>query len=240
MNPALTIAKKEYSLSLRSFGTYIIFGVFLLASGIWFALTALKLQVADLRDIFSKMHSFFLFFIPALTMGSIARERASGTLELISTLPLKLSHIVWGKFLSVWLQVATVLALTLVFPLLVAIFGVGMDLGAVFTGYLGLLCAAAAFVGIGIFASSLTDNQVIGFVIALAISGLMFLLGRLGDLIPLRLFAAIEYLGFDYHLNSFMKGVIDTRDLLWFAAVTFIFVLLAQLRLQSENLRQER
>ncbi|MCB5224703.1 MAG: ABC transporter permease [Candidatus Cloacimonadaceae bacterium] len=240
MNPALTIAKKEYSLSLRSFGTYIIFGVFLLASGIWFALTALKLQVADLRDIFSKMHSFFLFFIPALTMGSIARERASGTLELISTLPIKLSHIVWGKFLSVWLQVATVLAFTLVFPILVVIFGVGMDLGAVFTGYLGLLCAAAAFAGIGIFASSLTDNQVIGFVIALAISGLMFLLGRLGDLIPLRLFAAIEYLGFDYHLNSFMKGVIDTRDLLWFAVVTFIFVLLAQLRLQSENLRQER
>lgn len=240
MNPALTIAKKEYSLSLRSFGTYIIFGVFLLASGIWFALTALKLQVADLRDIFSKMHILFLFFIPALTMGSIARERANGTLELISTLPLRLSHIVWGKFLSVWLQVATVLACTLVFPILVSVFGVGMDLGMVFTGYLGLLCSAAAFVGIGIFASSLTDNQVLGFIIAFAISGFMFLLSHLGDLIPLRLFSVIEYLGFDYHLNSFVKGVIDTRNLLWFAAVTFIFVLLAQLRLQAENLRQEK
>ncbi|NLW18682.1 MAG: ABC transporter permease [Candidatus Cloacimonetes bacterium] len=240
MNPALTIAKKEYSLSLRSFGTYIIFGVFLLASGVWFALTALKLQVADLRDIFSKMQILFLFFIPALTMGSIARERANGTLELVSTLPLKLSHIVWGKFLSVWLQVATVLVYTLVFPVLVAVFGVGMDLGAVFTGYLGLLCSAAALVGIGIFASSLTDNQVIGFITALAISGFLFLLGHLGDLIPLRLFSVIEYLGFDYHLNSFVKGVIDTRDLLWFAAVSFIFVLLAQLRLQAENLRQEK
>ncbi len=240
MNPALTIAKKEYSLSLRSFGTYIIFGVFLLASGVWFALTALKLQVADLRDIFSKMQILFLFFIPALTMGSIARERANGTLELVSTLPLKLSHIVWGKFLSVWLQVASVLVYTLVFPVLVAVFGVGMDLGAVFTGYLGLLCSAAALVAIGIFASSLTDNQVIGFITALAISGFLFLLGHLGDLIPLRLFSVIEYLGFDYHLNSFVKGVVDTRDLLWFAAVSFIFVLLAQLRLQAENLRQEK
>ncbi|MDD4223873.1 MAG: ABC transporter permease [Candidatus Cloacimonetes bacterium] len=240
MNPALTIAKKEYSLALRSLGTYIIFGVFLLAAGIWFALTAFKLGVADMRDIFGRMHSFFLFFIPAITMGSIARERSSGTLELISTLPLKLGHIVWGKFLAAWLQLATVLAFSLVFPILIGIFGIGVDLGAIVTGYLGLLCAGAAFIGIGIFASSLTENQVLAFILALAISGTLFLLGRLGDLISLRLFAAVEYFGFDYHLDSFLKGVIDTRDVLWFAAVTFIFVLLAQFRLQGANLLQER
>lgn len=240
MNPALTIAKKEYSLALRSFSTYIIFGVFLLATGIWLSLTALKLGVADMRETFSRMHSFFLFFIPAITMGSIAKERSSGTLELISTLPLKLGHIVWGKFLAAWLQLATVLAFSLVFPILISIFGIGIDAGAIVTGYLGLLFAGAAFIGIGIFASSLTDNQVLAFILALAISGAMFVLGRLSDLIPLKLFSAIEYFGFDYHLASFIKGVIDTRDILWFAAVTFIFILLAQFRLQGENLMQER
>jgi ABC-2 type transport system permease protein len=240
MNPALTIAKKEYSLALRSLGTYIIFGVFLLAAGSWFALTALKLSVADMRDTLARMHSFFLFFIPAITMGSIAKERSGGTLELISTLPIKLGHIVWGKFLAAWWQLATVLAFSLVFPALIAIFGVGVDGGAIFTGYLGLLCAGAAFIAIGIFASSITDNQVLAFIIALAISGALFLLGRLGDLIPLRLFAALEFFGFDHHLNSFIKGVIDTRDLIWFAAVTFIFILLAQFRLQGANLMQER
>ncbi len=240
MNPALTIANKEYSLSLRSLGTYIIFAVFLLAAGIWFALTALKLGVADMRDTFARMHSYFLFFIPALTMGSIAKERSSGTLELISTLPLKLGHIVWGKFLAAWLQLATVLAFSLVFPILIGIFGTGVDFGAILTGYLGLLLAGAAYIAIGIFASSLTANQVLAFIIALAISGALFVLGRLGELIPLRLFSAIEFLGFDYHLASFLKGVIDTRDLIWFAVVTFIFVLLAQFRLQGENLMQER
>ncbi len=240
MNPALTIAKKEYSLALRSLGTYIIFGVFLLAAGIWFALTAFKLGVADMRDTFGRMHSFFLFFIPAITMGSIAKERAQGTLELISTLPLKLGHIVWGKWLAAWLQLATVLVFSLVFPVLIGIFGIGVDYGAIATGYLGLLLAGGLFIAIGIFASSLSSNQLLSFILALAISGFFYLLGRLGELIPLRLFAAIEYLGFDYHLDSFLKGVIDTRDLFWFAALTYIFVLLAQLRLQSANLRQEK
>lgn len=240
MNPALTIAKKEYSLALRSLGTYIIFGVFLLAAGIWFALTALKLGVADMRETLARMHSLFLFFIPAITMGSIAKERSSGTLELISTLPIRLGHIVWGKFLAAWAQLTTVLAFSLVFAALIFIFGVGVDVGAIFTGYLGLLCAGAAYIAIGIFASSLTENQVLAFIIALAISGVLFLLGRLGELIPLKLFTALEYFGFDYHLNSFIKGVIDTRDLIWFTAVTFIFMLLAQFRLQSANLMQER
>ena len=101
MNPALTIANKEYSLANRSLSTYIIYGVYLLVCGIWFALNALKIGAADMRGIFGVMHTLFLFFIPALTMGSIAKERSTGTLELISTLPIKLSHIVWGKFLGV-------------------------------------------------------------------------------------------------------------------------------------------
>jgi ABC-2 type transport system permease protein len=240
MNPALTIANKEYSLANRSLSTYIIYGVYLLVCGIWFALNALKIGAADMRGIFGVMHTLFLFFIPALTMGSIAKERSTGTLELISTLPIKLGQIVWGKFLGVLFQLATVLLFTLVFAFLIGFFGIGVDYGAIFTGYLGLLFAGAAFIAIGMFASSLTDNQVLAFIIAFAISGALFIIGRIGNLIPLKLFATIEYFGFDYHLESFLKGVIDSRDLIWFAAVTIIFILLAQFRLQAQNLSQER
>lgn len=240
MNPALTIARKEYQLAIRNLSTYIVLGIFLIFTGFYFGNTAFKVGLAELRGIFGFMHTLFLFFIPALTMGSITRERHSGTLELISTLPIRRGHIIWGKFLAAFGLLKTVLLLSLVYPVLVLLFGSGFDIGAAISGYLGLLCAGAAYIAIGIFASSLTENQVLAFITALAISGVLFLLGRLGELIPLKLFAALEYFGFDYHLNSFIKGVIDTRDLIWFAAVTFIFMLLAQFRLQSANLMQER
>lgn len=240
MNPALTIAKKEYDLSLRSLGTYIIFAIYLLAVGAFFSLTALRLRLAEMRGIFGIMHMLFLFYIPAITMGIIAKERSSGTMELISTLPIKLGHIVWGKFLAAWMLLGTVLAFTLVFLGLIFIFGIGVDFGAVITGYLGLLCSGAAFIAIGIFASSLSSNQVLAFITALAISGFFYLLGSLSDLLPGPLFRLIEYLGFDFHLQNFLKGVLDTRDLLYFAVVTYIFILLAELRLQGQNMMQER
>ncbi len=240
MNPALTIARKEYDLSLRQLGTYIVFAIYLLAVGLIFSLTALRFRAAEMRGAFSTMHNLFLFLIPAITMGSIAKERSSGTLELVSTLPLKLGHIVWGKFLGALLQLATLLAFTLVFVALISIYGTGVDYGAILTGYFGLLCAGAAFIAIGLFASSVSTNQVLAFVLALAICGFFYLLGRAGEMIPLRLFSVIEFLGFDYHLQNFFRGVLDTRDLLYFGVVAFIFVLLAQLRLQGQNMLQER
>ncbi len=240
MNPALTIARKEYSLSLRSLGTYIIFAIFLLATGFYFANTAFKVRLAELRGAFGIMHMFFLFYIPAITMGSIAKERSSGTLELISTLPIRLGHIVWGKFLAAWMLLATVLSFTLVFLVLVSNFGVGLEIGAILTGYLGLLCAGSAIIAIGIFASSLSTNQVLAFIVALSIAGAFFLLGRASELVSVRLFTLLEYFGFDFHLQNFLKGVLDTRDLLYFGVITYIFVLLAELRLQAQNLMQER
>jgi ABC-2 type transport system permease protein len=240
MNAALTIARKEYQLALRSLVTYIVFVIFLLFAGFFFANTALKLRLAELRGVFGIMHTLFLFYIPALTMGSIARERSSGTLELVSTLPLRLGSIVWGKFLGALLLLATVLAFTLVFLGLVSIYGTGLDYGAVATGYLGMLLLGAAYIGIGIFASSLSENQVLAFIIALAISGFFYLLRYLGDFASIRLLASLQYLGFDYHLQNFLKGVIDTRDLLFFAVVAYVSLLLAELRLQAQNLRQER
>lgn len=240
MNPALTIARKEYQLAMRNLSTYIVLGIFLVFTGFYFGNTAFKVGLAELRGIFGFMHTLFLFFIPALTMGSITRERHSGTLELISTLPIRRGHIIWGKFLAAFGLLKTVLLLSLVYPVLVLLFGSGFDIGAALSGYLGLLCAGAAYIAIGIFASSLSDNQVLAFILGLAISAVFYLLGHLGSILSATLFTRLEFFGFDYHLQSFFKGVIDTRDLLYFAVVAYIFALLAQMRLQAQNLAQEK
>lgn len=240
MNPALTIGKKEYSLALRAPATYVVIGIFLIFSGFIFSSTAFKVGLAELRGAFGFMHILMLLFIPAITMGAIARERNSGTLELVSTLPVKLWHIVWGKWLGAFALLKTMLLLTLVYLPLIYLFGTGVDLGAVITGYVGLLFAGGAYIAIGLFASSLSENQVLAFILAMSVSALFYLIGHVGDLVSASLLSRIEFFGFDYHLDSFLKGVVDTRDILYFAVVTFIFAQLTELRLQAQNLEQER
>ncbi|HNZ89503.1 MAG TPA: ABC transporter permease, partial [Candidatus Cloacimonas acidaminovorans] len=194
----------------------------------------------ELRFLFEIIHIVFLFYIPAITMGSIAKERQTGTLELLSTLPIKLSSIVWGKILSALFQIITIIILSLVFFGIIVIFGEGIDYGAIICGYIGLILAGLAYASIGVFASSFPSNQILAFVLALLISAVFYLLKFLLPLLPFGLVPIVQYFSFDYHLSSFLKGVIDTRDILFFLAVTVIFALLAQFNLQSKNLMQEK
>lgn len=237
---AFIIAKKEYQLALRSVATYIVWILFLIVTGLFFSTTVFKIGLAELRPLFEVVHIILLFYIPAITMGSIARERQSGTLELLSTLPIRLSSIVWGKIIAALLQLVTLILFTLVFLGIIMVFGEGIDYGSVFCGYLGLILAGCAYASIGVFASSLPSNQILAFVLALVIGAAFYVLKFLLPLLPLNLLAPLQYLSFDYHLASFLKGVVDTRDILFFAAVTFVFALLAEFNLQSRNLRQER
>ena len=186
------------------------------------------------------MHIIFLFYIPAITMGSIAKERQTGTFELLSTLPIKLSSIVWGKILSALLQIITIIILSLVFFGIIIVFGEGIDYGAIICGYIGLILAGLAYASIGVFASSFPSNQILAFVLALLISAIFYLVKFILPLLPFSLVPIVQYFSFDYHLSSFLKGVIDTRDILFFLALTVIFALLAQFNLQSKNLMQER
>jgi ABC-2 type transport system permease protein len=173
-------------------------------------------------------------------MGSIAKERQTGTFELLSTLPIKLSSIVWGKILSALLQIITIIILSLVFFGIIIVFGEGIDYGAIICGYIGLILAGLAYASIGVFASSFPSNQILAFVLALLISAIFYLVKFILPLLPFSLVPIVQYFSFDYHLSSFLKGVIDTRDILFFLALTVIFALLAQFNLQSKNLMQER
>ncbi len=240
MNTIWTIAKKEYQLAMRSIATYIVLILFLVVTGLFFSTTLFKIGLAELRPLFEIIHVILLFYVPAITMGSIARERQNGTLELLSTLPISLASIVWGKILAALMQLKTLILFTLVFLGIIMIFGEGIDYGSILCGYLGLILAGTAYISIGVFASSLPSNQILAFVLALMISAAFYVLKYLLPLIPLGLLGPLQYLSFDYHLASFLKGVIDTRDILFFGAITYVFALLAEFNLQSRNLMQER
>lgn len=240
MKTIITIAQKEFQLAMRSVTSYIVYVLFLVISGVFFATTLFKISLAELRGLYTFMHLLFIFFIPALTMGSIAKERSSGTLELLSTMPIHLWQIVWGKIFGAIFQLKLLLSFSLIYLLLIVILGTGIDFGAVILGLLGLGLAGSAYIAIGVFASSLPSNQVLAFVIAFVISAFFFVIRYLLPIVPLQLIGVLQYISFDHHLSSFVRGVLDLKDVVFFIAVTVIFALLAEFNLQSKNMMQER
>lgn len=240
MKTILTIARKEYELALRSVTSYIVFVLFLVISGVFFATTVFKVGLAEMRGVYGFMHLLFVFFVPAITMGSIAKERGSGTMELLSTMPIRLSHVIWGKILAAFLQIKTLIAFSVIYFVIMLVLGEGMDIGAAIMGFVGLCFAGAAYAAIGVFASSLPSSQVLAFIIAFAISAFFYVMRFLLVLLPLPLVRVFQYFSFEHHLTNFMKGVLDIKDLLFFVAVIVIFALLAEFNLQSKNMMQER
>jgi ABC-2 type transport system permease protein len=240
MHDIMVIAKKELKSYLNSVSTYIVFIVFLLISGWFFSTLMFKTGKAELRNLFSIMHMVYLFFIPALTMGMLAKEKASKTIELLATLPIKLKAIVWGKFVAAVGLLVLILLFTLVHLATIMIIGEGVDYGSILTGYFGLLLVGAAYCAIGIFASTLQGNQILAFIIGFAISLFFFVLQYIIVLMPHNLAGIFQYISFDYHLQNFLKGVIDTRDLIYLGSVITGFMLLAEFILNLNNKMQER
>lgn len=233
------VAKRELNSFFDSLLAYIMLVAFLGFSGFFTWISG--------RDVFltgeASMQSFFgvaywtlFFFIPALTMKLIAEEKNTGTLELILTKPVSDWQFVTGKFLSVLTLIGISLALTL--PYYITIANIGpVDHGAVITGYLGLILMSAAYISIGIFASSLTNNQIVSFLLALFI-GIFFHL--LFDLIA-RNFSGtvgniISYLSISSHYQSITRGVVDSKDILYFISIIFMALLGAEFVLMKRNL----
>lgn len=240
MRASWVIALKEFQLALRSISSYIVYLSYLVITGLFFGTTIFKIGLAEMRGVFGFMHIVLIFFVPAITMGSIAKEKQTGTFELISTLPLKLSNIVWGKVLSAFLQILLLISFSLVYLAFIRLFGEGLDWGAVFTGYLGILLVAFTYIAIGVFASSLPSNQVMAFIIAFAISAAFYVLRFLLVLLPLPVVRVLQFFSFEHRLANCMKGVLDLRDLLFFVGLALVFIYLAEFNLQAKNMRQER
>tara|TARA_Y100000590_G_C15723753_1_gene1014416 strand:+ start:1238 stop:1951 length:714 start_codon:yes stop_codon:yes gene_type:complete len=232
-----TIYLKELKSYFNSPMAYIFLVIFALINGYFFTRTFFLFNQSDMRSLFNIIPLVYLFFIPAITMSLIAREKNLGTMEVISTLPLKEIEFVVGKFLAAFTLVLTGLIVTLIHFITLSQVGTNVDYGAVFTGYLGLALAGALYSSIGTFASSVTDNQVISFIIGIFIVLVFFLLDKMLMFVPISIAGLIQYLSVDYHLSNISRGVIDSRNLIYFGSVIVFFLFIT---IQVLNIRKWR
>ncbi len=218
------IFKKELKSYFNSPMAYIFLVVFAIVTGYFFTNTFFLFNQSNMRALFNIVPLVYLFFIPAITMGLIAREKNIGTMEVISTLPIKDVEFVVGKFLSALSLIALGLVFTFIHFFTLMNVGTNIDYGAVFTGYLGLLMLGAVYASVGTFASSVTDNQVIAFIISVFIVLVFFLMDKMLYFMPVSIAGVIQYISVDYHLSNISRGVIDSRNIIYFASLIGLFL----------------
>jgi len=219
--------RKEVQSFFNSPVAYITLVIFLLISA-WFTMsTFFLINESDLRTLFSVVPIVYLFFVPAITMGLIAREKNSGTMEFITTLPFTDGEIIVAKFLAALTLIGTALAFTLVHLVTLLIIGSNIDIGALISGYLGLLLVGGVYAAIGTFGSTVTDNQITAFLISFLIIFIFFILDKILIFVPGFLGSVFQFLSIDYHLSNISKGVIDSRNLIYFGSMIAFFLLVS-------------
>ncbi|MBR6843756.1 MAG: gliding motility-associated ABC transporter substrate-binding protein GldG [Bacteroidales bacterium] len=240
-----TLYKKELSGFFSSLTGYLTIAVFLVLTGLmlWVLKSDFNIMdygYANLDGLFLIGPFLYLFLIPAITMRSLAEERRSGTIEMLMTRPLSDWTIVWAKFLASWTLVFISLLPTLVAYFSVVALGdpVGnIDTGSVVGSYIGLLLLGGAFVAIGMLCSALSSNQIVSFILAAVVSAAAYLgfesLHNMGFLGSVDLF--VKRLGMMDHYDSISRGVIDTRDVLYFFSVMALFLMATRMVLQSRK-----
>ncbi len=239
MSTIWIIAKRELNTFFDSLLAYVMLIVFLGFSGFFTWITGRDVFLvgeASLQSFFGVAYWTLFFFIPALTMRLVAEERNSGTIELILTKPVSDWQFVTGKFIAALLLILIALSLTIPYYITVANIG-PIDHGATICGYLGLVLMSAAYISIGIFASSISTNQIVSFLIALFI-GIFFhlLFGIIGSNFPGLLGNTLDYLSLSTHFESITRGVIDTKDLIYFLSIIGLGLFGAEIILSKRNL----
>jgi ABC-2 type transport system permease protein len=230
----LTIFKKELRSYFNSPIAYVVIVVFLALVGYFHTSTLFLLNVASLRQFFSLAPLTYLALIPAITMRLLAEEKKSGTIELLTTKPLYDTEVILGKFMAAWALVALALIPTLLYYLTLAFLG-NIDNGPVIGGYVGLILMAGVYVAVGVFASSLTENQIVAFIIALLGVATLFIFDKILIFVPAWMTSIVEFLGTDYHFSSIARGVIDTRNIIYFISVMGFMLYLSTLSLERRK-----
>jgi len=169
-------------------------------------------------------------------MRLISEEKRSGTIELLLTLPVKDHEIILGKFLAGLILISVAVILTLVYTLTLS--GLGdLDAGSVVAGYLGLIFLGATYLSVGVFTSSLTQNQIVAFITSFLIIFVLFMLNKVLIFVPSFLASFFEYLSVDYHFSNISRGVIDSRDVIYYLSIIFLFLFLSVRALESRKWR---
>ncbi len=239
-----TVFSKEVNSFLNSLIAYLVIGVFLTSIGLlmWVfpETNVMDYGYADMETLFSLGPYVFMFLIPAITMRLFAEEKKGGTLELLLTRPLSEVQIIGGKFLAGFFLVFFTLLPTLLYYYSISALGNpagNIDAAGVFGSYIGLLLLGGAFTAIGVLASALTENQIVAFILAVFLC--FFFYTGFSSIAAINVWGKaslwLDQLGMLYHYNTLSKGLVDSRDVAYFASVILLFLLLTKLKLSSRK-----
>ena len=221
-SPAIVIMKRELATYFTNPISYIVTGLFLIITGVMFFTTFFLQNRANMRNFFSLLPILFSFFIPALTMRLYSEEKKSGSIETLMTLPVTELQVVTGKFLAAFISSAIMLAPTLLYLVSILVFG-KPDIGPIIGGYIGAIFLCAAFSAIGVFASSVTKNQLTAFFVAFMICIVLTMIDAFLIFLPAPIVSLLQFISANEHFTSISRGIIDTRDLIYFISLTALF-----------------
>ena len=255
MSKTTAIYKHELKYYFQSVTAYITIGMFLLIAGYFFynilsfynllsfqasrnpvIMEGLNLTDGLLRPLFSNISIVILLLLPLLTMRLLAEEKKQGTFELLLTYPVRDAEAIAGKFLAAVTTYAVMLACTLLYPLLLAIFS-DPEPGPIFSGYLGLFLMGCTFISIGTFFSSLTSNQLVAGVTSFGVGLLFLIIGWAAPFVGPRFAGMLGQFSLLQHFESFSKGIIDTQDISYYLFMTLFFLFLTLRSLESTRWR---
>ena len=234
MKKTLNIFRKELKGYFISPIAYIVISIFLILTGWFFFSTFFLYGQAEMRGFFSLLPIIFSFIIPAITMRLFSEEFNTGSYELLLTLPVSSMNIILGKFLAASAFVSIMLIPTLFYGLFISFLG-DLDWGPVIGGYVGAVLMGAAFSAIGLFASSITRNQIIAFITGMSLCFLLTLVDKILFFLPESALSVFQFLGADFHFKNISKGVIDSRDLLYFLSVCFVMLYSTNIVIQEKS-----
>ena len=251
----LPVFKKEMRLFFGSPVAYVVFTFFLLISGWFFSqiflyysdlsmrsfmqpgmAQSLNITESVMRPLFTNMSVVLLFFIPMLTMRLFAEEKKSGTMELLLTYPVRDGEVLAGKFLAAGALYVILLGLTLVYPAIIAYF-TRIEWGPILTGYLGLVLTGATFLAVGVLISSLTENQIVAGFGTFGVLLALWIIGWGAESAGGNLRAVLQYLSITEHMDTFSRGLIDTKDLVYYLSAIALALFLTLASLDSKRWR---
>ena len=235
MSPAIAIAKREIKTYFYSPIPYLVAAVFIILTG-FFCFTILLLEgQAEMRGYFGGLVPWLLpILMPAVSMRLLAEEKGSGSMEMLLTMPVRDWEVVLGKFLAALAFLTVMVGLTGIFAVSITFIG-PLDKGAAFSAYLGMFLQAAAYTSIGLMASSFTRNQIVAFIVGFALCFALFLFGKVNQLMPHALQPLLQFLGTDDHFEQIGRGVLDSRDILYYLSIMAVSLVVATVSLESRK-----
>ncbi|MBN1578673.1 MAG: ABC transporter permease [Chitinispirillaceae bacterium] len=227
MNNVMAFFKKEFKSFFISPIAYVFITVYLVVTNFLFFQGFFIINQADMRGYFSLLPWVFLFFVPAITMRSWAEEKKVHTLELLLTWPVSDIEVVLGKFLACFCFLTTAILLSITIPITIVAMG-NPDMGPIVGGYLGAILMGAAYLAIGLWVSSNTENQIIAFILGVVATFILFMIGNpfVTMVAPKWMVPIFGYIGLGNHFESIQRGVVDSRDVIYYLSIVGFFLFL--------------